>query len=141
MKAAEKRDELQEKVKALQEEKAHLLEEIETLKAIPHLTPRILRTVPMHGAFLFFTDIGHYTGEFASSLTDFCEKLKKIPLSSIEFHHKRGDFERWIREMMGDEYLADEMSKIGRLTQGEELRTTIRKIVERRLYQLKATMM
>jgi len=107
----------------------------------PELASRILRTVSIPEAFLFFTDIGQYTGEFAPCLADFLEKLEKIPLKSIEFHFKRGDFERWIRETLGDECLADEISKIDRSTLGEELRTTIRKIVKRRLDQLKAVTM
>ena len=101
------------------------------------LASRILRTVPVSEAFLFFTDIGQYEGEFAPSLYDFYEKLKTIPLKSIEFHFKRGDFERWVRETLGDEYLTNRISKIDRSTKGEELRTTIQGIVKSRLDQLK----
>lgn len=64
------------------------------------LASKILRTVSTTEAFHFFTDVGQYQGEFAASLADFAEKLKTVPLSSIEFHFKRGDFERWIREML-----------------------------------------
>ena len=102
------------------------------------LASRIIRTVPICEAFLFFKDIGQYEGEFAPSLPDFCEKLKTIPLKSIEFHFKRGDFERWTRDTLGDEYLTKRISKIERSAQGEELRTTIQSIVKRRLDQLKA---
>ena len=105
------------------------------------LASRILRIVPIPEAFLFFTDIGQYNGEFAPSLADLCEKLKTTPLKSIEFHLKRGDFERWIRETLGDEYLANRISKIDRSTHGEELRTTIQRIAKNRLDQLKATTM
>jgi len=105
------------------------------------LASRILRAVPIPEAFLFFEGIGQYNGEFAPSLADFCEKLKKIPLKSIEFHFKRGDFERWIRETLGDEHLANGISKIDRSTQGEELRTTIERIAKKRLDQLKAATM
>ena len=97
---------------------------------------KILRTVPYPEAFLFFTDIGQYIDELASSLNDFCEKLKKVPLKSVEFHFERGDFEKWIRKTVGDENLANMINKIGKSTQGEELRTTIQRMVERRLSQL-----
>ena len=100
------------------------------------LASRILRTVSICEAFLFFTEIGQYEGEFAPSLSDFYEKLKTIPLKSIEFHFKRGDFERWERETLGDEYLTRRISKIDRTAQGEELRTTIQGIVKSRLDQL-----
>lgn len=102
------------------------------------LASRIPRTVPMSEAFLFFTDIGQYEGEFARSLLDFSEKLKTIPLKSIEFHFRRGDFEKWTRETLGDEHLAKRISKIGISKHGEELRTTIQGIVKSRLDQLRA---
>ena len=105
------------------------------------LASRILRTVPIPEAFLFFMDIGRYNGEFAPSLSDFCEKLKTTPLKSIEFHLKRGDFERWIRETLGDEYLANRIGKIDRSIRGEGLRKTLQAIVKSRLDQLKATTM
>jgi hypothetical protein len=97
----------------------------------------ILRTVSMKEAFHFFTDIGQYSGKSATSLVDFSEKLKMVPLKSIEFHFERGDFERWIRETLGDAYLAIGISKIDKSVQGEALRTGIQKTVESRLYYLK----
>ena len=105
------------------------------------LASRILRIVPLPEAFLFFTDIGQYTGEFAQCLADFSEKLHKVSLKSLEFHFERGDFERWIKEILGDEYLTDEISKIDRAIRGEELRSTIQGIVKNRLDQLKAATM
>ena len=100
---------------------------------------KILRTVLPPEAFLFFTDVGQYTGELAPSLKEFYEKLKKIPLKSIEFPFERRDFERWIRKALGDEYLADRICKIGKSTKQEELGTTIQKIVKRRLSQMEET--
>ena len=97
----------------------------------------ILRTVSMKEAFHFFTDIGQYIGKSATSLVDFSEDLKTVPLKSIEFHSKRGDFEQWIRATLGDEYLADGISRIDKSVQGEALRTSIQRTVENRLYYLK----
>jgi len=110
-------------------------------KIDPKLALRILRTAPITKSFLFFTDVGQYTAEFSSCLADFLEKLEKIPLKSIEFHFERGDFERWIRETFSDECLVDEMSKIDGTIRGEELRTAIQTIVEKRLEELKAAAM
>jgi len=107
----------------------------------PELASRILRTVTLPEAFLFFTDIGQYTGEFAPCLANFLEKSERIPLKSIEFHFEREDFERWIRETLSDECLADEMCKIDRTIRGEELRAAIQTIVEKRLEELKAAAM
>jgi hypothetical protein len=97
----------------------------------------MLRTVSIKEAFYFFTGIGQYSGKSATSLVDFSEKLKTVPLKSIEFHFERGDFERWIRETLGDAYLAIGISKIDKSVQGEALRTGIQKTVESRLYYLK----
>jgi hypothetical protein len=98
---------------------------------------RILRTVPEKESFHFFTDVGQYSGKFATSLVDFSGKLNTVPLKSIEFHFKRGDFERWIRETLGDAYLATGISRIAKSIQGEALRTSIQRTVESRLHYLK----
>ena len=118
-------------------------EELPTTKKVIRKTisaesvSKILRTVSITEAFHFFTDIGQYDRKSANSLADFSENLKTVPLKSIEFHFKRGDFERWIREMLGDEYLANGISRIDKSVQGEALRVAIQRIVESRLYYLK----
>jgi hypothetical protein len=38
--------------------------------------------------------------EYASSLVEFLEKLKVIPLESVEFHFEWGYFERWIKDAL-----------------------------------------
>jgi hypothetical protein len=118
-------------------------EELTTTKKVirktisAELVSKILRTVSITEAFHFFTDVGQYDGKSATSLADFSEKLKTLSLKSIEFHFKRGDFERWIRETLGDEYLANGISRIDKSVQGEALRAAIQRIVESRLYYLK----
>jgi hypothetical protein len=97
---------------------------------------RILRTVPISNAFLFFTDIGEYTGEYATSLGDFRDKLGKIPTASIAFHFGRGDYERWSKGTLGDEYLAKRFSEIKRPSEEEKLRRSIQRVARRRLNQL-----
>lgn len=104
----------------------------QTIKA--ESVSRILRTVSMEEAFHFFTDVGQYAGKSATSLADFSEKLEVVQLKSIEFHFRRGDFERWIRETVGDEYLAGEIRRIDKSVQGEALRTAIQRTVENRLH-------
>ena len=108
-------------------------------KIDPESATKILRTVSLPEAFLFFTDIGQYTGEFAACLDEFLEKLNKMPLKSLEFHFERGDFEKWIRGTLGDEYLADGISKIDRTLKGEEIREILQRTVKNRLDQLEVT--
>jgi hypothetical protein len=111
-------------------------------KIDPRFTTKILRMVP-EKKFYFATDIGEYTGDFANSLTEFVERLNNISLKSIEFHHypRPPDFERWIRETIGDDNLANQISKINKSIIGAELRKTLQRIVKDRIYCLKVTAM
>ena len=47
------------------------------------------------------TDVGQYTGLFATSLMDFYIKLPSLVTKSIDFHMNRGDFQNWIRDVGG----------------------------------------
>jgi hypothetical protein len=65
---------------------------------------KALKSVPREKAFYFFTSIGNYTGESASSLKEFMEKINEVNVKSLEFHLYRGDFEKWIDEVLEDDY-------------------------------------
>jgi len=97
----------------------------------------ILRTVPPDQSFLFFEDIGKYTGRLAANLADFCESLKTIDIKSVTFHFERGDYERWIRESLHDVQLARSLKRIKKSNSGEELRNKILHHVRKRLNELK----
>ena len=51
---------------------------------------------------------------------NFSEKIKKVPVASLEFHQKRGDFARWSRDILRDMKLAEAIEKIDKT--GENLR-------------------
>lgn len=103
-------------------------------------TSRILRIVPREKAFYFFTSIGNYTGESAGSLKEFMEKINGVNVKSLEFHLYRGDFEKWITEVLQDESLAMELRKIQRFNlTGDALRSQLGAVVSRRLKQLMNT--
>jgi hypothetical protein len=87
---------------------------------------KILSTVPYRRAFFFYEEIGKPIGEVAVSLLDFCLKINKIPTKSFFFHLKRGDFENWIRNIIGDVELAGRISNI----QAEEDQTTKNKLYQ-----------
>ncbi len=101
----------------------------------------ILRRVSIHEAFLFFTDEEHYTGKFAQSLDIFVREIDNVPLKSIEFHFERGDFQKWIRNIIGDNELASRFNCIEESMRGVELRKTIKKTVKERIDQLKHEML
>jgi hypothetical protein len=77
-------------------------------------------------SFYFYKVIGHPIGEKADSLPDFAKKIEKIDSLSLAFHYYRGDFERWIKDTIGDSVLAYRLSDGGRPTlKGEALRDFI----------------
>jgi len=96
----------------------------------------ILRTVPPDQSFLFFEDIGKYTGRLAANLTDFCENIKTIDIKSVKFHAVRGDYERWIRETLHDTELARKLKRMKKSGSGEQLRNKILQSVRKRLNEL-----
>ena len=107
------------------------------IKVNTKLIKKILRTVPQNEAFYFFTGIRAYTGEYATSLDNFCTKIRLVDLKSVLFHFDRQDFEKWIKGTIGDAILANKISEIKNSVNREEFRTEIHRIVEQRLSQLK----
>jgi mannose-1-phosphate guanylyltransferase len=80
-------------------------------------------STPLDKAFYCFTDIGQYTGLLATSVEGFIDALEKSPLQSIEFHVKRRDYERWVRDVLALNDLADGVEDLRRKgVSGEELR-------------------
>jgi len=70
--------------------------------------------------FYFYEDIGKPLFEAAFNLEDFWEKIRKVSVASLEFHQKRGDFARWIRDVFKETQLAERIEKI--YNTGEDLR-------------------
>lgn len=87
---------------------------------------KILKTLPREKAFYFFTSIGNYTGESASSLKEFLEKINGVNVKSLEFHLYRGDFEKWIAEVLEDKELAEEIRRLQKISlTGDALRNKL----------------
>jgi hypothetical protein len=98
---------------------------------------KILRTVPREKAFYFFTSIGNYTGASASSLKEFMEKINEVNVKSLEFHLYRGDFEKWMAEVLQEPELAGEMKKLQKLSlTGNGLRDQLSFTVSKRYKRL-----
>jgi alpha-amylase len=97
--------------------------------------------VPYESGFHFFTDIGNYTGVTAISLFEFAEKLQTVPIESVMFHFQRGDFQKWIKNTLGDEKAAkriDQLKKWSSWSSNENLRKDLLKAVEKRLAELES---
>jgi hypothetical protein len=98
---------------------------------------KIMRTLPREKAFYFFTSIGNYTGTSASSLKEFAEKVNEVNLKSLEFHLYRGDFEKWITEVLEDSELAAEIRRLQKFNlMGDALRNQLSLTVSRRVKRL-----
>ncbi|HYB93061.1 MAG TPA: DUF5752 family protein [archaeon] len=101
---------------------------------------KALRTLPREKAFYFFTSIGNYTGESAASLKEFMEKISKVNAKSLEFHLYRGDFEKWITDVLEDRRLAEDIIRLQKTNfQGDNLRNQLYAIVSKRYNQLTST--
>ena len=97
---------------------------------------RILRKVPNQEGFYFARGIGDYTGQVATCLADFAEILLTVDSKSVEFHMERRDFERWIRNVFGDEELAQNVSRTVSLL-SENHRNELVLIATKRLDELR----
>jgi hypothetical protein len=87
---------------------------------------KVLRKLPRENAFFFFTSVGNYTGENASSFEEFLEKIMKIDINSLEFHLHRGDFEKWISQILEDKELAEQIGTLrSLLPTGDALRSQL----------------
>jgi hypothetical protein len=101
---------------------------------------RILRRLPAGMGFTFSYEFARSSGLTVHSLNEFISALKSVDVSSIQFHVERGDFERWLRHVVGDDKLADQIAKINvskKKLEGEALRNKVLAATERRIKQLK----
>lgn len=83
------------------------------------------------GEFNFYEDFDKPINQTAHNLQEFLEKLKTIPIASIEFHQKRGDFSNWIRDTLQDAQLAGAIEKV--VEAGESLRMRLIETVTERI--------
>ncbi len=98
----------------------------------------LLRRLPVGKGFTFFVEFARPTSWTVYSLEEFLKALKHVNLKSIKFHLERGDFERWLRHVIGDDKLADKFIAFSKKRfKDKELRHILVSIVEARLNELK----
>jgi hypothetical protein len=97
----------------------------------------ILKTVPHEKGFHFYTTHGSYTGETATSLDAFENKIQVVPAASMSFHLQRGDFQKWIEDTIGDNELAKRISLIELTLPAEDMRKELLSIVQTRITALR----
>jgi hypothetical protein len=97
---------------------------------------KILSPVPYEQGFHFFAPDGHYSGETATSLCSFLRDLQHLDMQSIRFHFERGDFQKWLRNTIGDEKLAQKIDNLDKTLPDEPLRNQLSEIVQKRISEL-----
>jgi len=99
------------------------------------------RVVPHAKGFHFYTAVGDYCGVSVHSLEEFADALQYVCSEAIVFHFERGDFQNWIREVIGDNELAnkiDDIKMCERHLAAESCRKEIMERVNVRILQLEA---
>jgi hypothetical protein len=116
-----------------------------TIKNYPKITNKSnknrnpLRVVPHDQGFHFYISIGDYCGVTAHSLEEFVSALQYVCSESIIFHFERGDFQKWIRQVLGDSELAqtiDDIKMCERHLSVESCRKELMDILKIRISQL-----
>jgi hypothetical protein len=97
----------------------------------------ILRTVPYEKGFHFYSALGNFSGETATSVDDFEKKLQIVSADSVNFHLQRGDFQKWIEDTLGDRELAKRVSLVKLTLPVENLRKELLAIVQTRITELR----
>jgi alpha-amylase len=113
---------------------------LQELKKPEWIAKNTLRPFPIERGFTFFYEFARPTPLTVHSLDEFCSALMVIDVQSVEFHAERGDFGRWIGQVVGDETLADRLRKLSReKLKGAALRKRLVNAVERRISELRVT--
>jgi hypothetical protein len=113
-----------------------------TIGVLPEKAKEIVLPVPSNKCFLFYNGIGpdKFTNVSACSLLDLREKVKRVDVKSLEFHIPRGDMEKWVKGVLGDLKLSEEIESVKRLgLSGETLRTRVLSVIDARISQLTST--
>ena len=96
-----------------------------------------LRKLEQVAPFHFCVDVGDYTGISAVSYEDFLRSIKQVKAKSLSFHVERGDFQKWVLDVLKDKKLAKEIGKIkNQKLRGKALRNRLYRIVSKRRKEL-----
>jgi hypothetical protein len=71
-----------------------------------------LAVVPRAQGFHFYKAIGCCIGVTCCSLEELADALQKVCSEAVIFHFERGDFQNWVRDVIGDAELAQSIDAI-----------------------------
>lgn len=106
---------------------------------VRHLHKYLKAPLPASKRF-YFRDADHSSpSRTAASLWEFREALQLVPLESLRYHLKRGDFERWLIGVLHESELARRIRKLARRPlEGEGLRAALKTTVAHRYEELES---
>lgn len=103
-----------------------------------HLYKYLLAPLPKPRQFRF-CDADGFAGQSAASLREFSQRLATAPLESLAYHLARGDFERWLAEVLCEPDLAHRLRRFAhRNVPGDELRRARADTVAERFEELES---
>ncbi len=107
------------------------------LKTPEHRARMTMRRLPTEKGFTFFNGFASPTKFQVRSIKELYNILREIHVGPVQFHMERGDIERWIREVIGEDRLADELTIISKSgLKGEQLRVKLSEVVGARVKEL-----
>jgi predicted transcriptional regulator len=87
--------------------------------------------VPEENIFVFYNNLSQATGFSAKSIIEFYKDIQQVNAEALEFHLYREDFENWLRDVIKDVDMAEELGKIRFAgLQGEQLRAKLVKALD-----------
>ena len=109
----------------------------EELKKIFTKTRVITSEVPADKNFYFYTALGKPTGIHSASIFEFSDQLNTVEAQSIQFHMSRGDFSKWLSDVIRDGWLAHEFDALrDRQLPNSKLRDKLTELSARRCSEL-----
>jgi DNA-binding Lrp family transcriptional regulator len=94
---------------------------------------KITRNIPDEKAFYFYVGEDKPIGFSARSIEEFYRLIKQVTSEALDFHVLRGDFENWLREVIGDRELALDISGLRAASlRSEDLRKRLLNVIDYR---------
>ncbi len=111
-------------------------------RKVPHVRHlhKYLRAALPHPKRFYFNINGNATGHHpATSLWDFREAIKTVPINSLKYHLQRKDFEKWVHSVFHDDELVRSIRKVRhRYFDDDQLRHELDQVVSQRYEELES---
>lgn len=110
-------------------------------RVVPHVRHlhKYLRVPLPESKRFYFKVENHGLPQYAASLWEFREALAELPVRTLRYHLDRGDFYRWVNDIIHDRELARRLRKLThRPLKDDELRNALSETVSDRYLELES---